>query len=291
MDFFSSLLEVRTEAMNILLREVLLKAYRTLAPVRMRNALSMELVLEKDLFPSLVDRPPGGRILVLAPHMDDEILGCGGTLRKHVLAGDRVTIAYVTDGRKGNASLNQRELLPSEREELEEKVAELRREEACRATAVLGIKDLRFLNHRDQEVEASRSTCAQIAQLVEEIRPETVYLPFLIDRHRDHLKTNEIFLGALALLQGRHIPEHCCAYEVWTPLYPNCLVDVSEVIELKKRALAEFKSQMEAIDFSRSIVALHAYRSMTHLRGRGYAEAFYLTTPLAYQTLFRKVRF
>ena len=51
-----------------------------------------------------VCEPANGRIVVLAPHMDDETLGCGGTIARHVRAGAQVTVIFLTDGRRGGPS-------------------------------------------------------------------------------------------------------------------------------------------------------------------------------------------
>lgn len=237
---------------------------------------------EARIVPPPLDRPPGARVLVLAPHMDDETLGCGGSLHRHVLAGERVTVAYMTDGRKGDPALNARDMPADERERLENALAAARREEACRSAEVLGLHDLRFLSNRDQELRLTPRTRQQVRDLLEELRPDLVYLPFPTDHHPDHRATNRIFLAALAAAQ-RVAPPMCCGFEVWAPIQPNCLVDISSVAEVKQRALAQFSSQMKTIDFARCIMGLHAYRTITHLQGRGFAEAFVLLPAAQYR--------
>jgi len=239
---------------------------------------------ETQLVPPPLDRPPGSRILVLAPHMDDEALGCGGSLHRHVLAGESVTVAYLTDGRKGDPALNVLELPADECERREERLVAVRCDEARRSAAVLGVRDLRFLGNRDQELVVSPKTRRQVRELLEEVRPDLVYLPFPTDHHPDHRATNRIFLSALAATRGLD-PPMCCGFEVWTPIVPNCLVDITGVIDVKRRALDQFASQMSSIDFGRCILGLHAYRSMIHLRGRGYAEAFVLLPADEYRRL------
>lgn len=243
---------------------------------------------ETEIVPPPLDRPPGTRVLVLAPHMDDETLGCGGSLRRHVAAGESVTIAYMTDGRKGDPALNARRLPPDERERLEDALAAVRREEATHAAAMLGVRDLRFLDNRDQELRVTPHTRRQVRELLEEIHPDLVYLPFPTDHHPDHRATNRIFLAALAVCRATEAPL-CCGYEVWAPLAPNCLVDITSVADLKERALAQFRSQMTTIDFSRCIMGLHAYRSIVHLHGRGFAEAFVLLPAAAYRRAAARV--
>ncbi len=237
---------------------------------------------EARIAPPPMDRPPGARILVLAPHMDDETLGCGGSLHRHVLAGEAVTVAYLTDGRKGDPALNARELPPPERERLEDELAAARRDEARRSAAILGVRDLRFLDNRDQELRVTPDTRRQVRELLEEVAPDLVYLPFPTDHHPDHQATNRIFLAALSAARGID-PPLCAGYEVWAPIAPNCLVDITSVAELKRQALAQFTSQMAVIDYGRCIMGLHAYRSITHLRGHGFAEAFVLLPVAAYR--------
>ncbi len=239
---------------------------------------------ETQRIPPPLDRPPGSRILVLAPHMDDEALGCGGSLHRHVLAGESVTVAYLTDGRKGDPVLNGRDLQPDERERLEDRLVAERTDEARRSAAILGVRDLRFLGNRDQELVVSPQTRRQVAGLLRELGPDLVYLPFPTDRHPDHRTTNRIFLSALNATRDLD-PPLCCGFEVWTPIEPNCLVDITSVIDIKRRALAQFASQMTSIDFGRCILGLHAYRSMIHLRGHGYAEAFVLVPADEYRRL------
>jgi LmbE family N-acetylglucosaminyl deacetylase len=214
--------------------------------------------------------------------MDDETLGCGGSLHRHMLAGESVTIAFMTDGRKGDPGLNAQSLPPAERERREDELAAIRRAEARQAAALLGVRDLRFLDNRDQELSLNPATRRQLRELMEDVAPDLVYLPFPTDHHPDHRATNRIFLAALAACRGVD-PPMCCGYEVWAPLQPNCVVDITSVADTKQRALAQFRSQMAIIDYSRCIMGLHAYRSMVHLHGRGFAEAFVLLPASEYR--------
>ena len=89
--------------------------------------------------PVVLAAPPRGRVLVVAPHPDDEALGCGGALIQHRKQGDRVKVVFVTDGAAGGklghyAGLNYREL---------------RRDEARRAGAILGVDELVFWEYPD----------------------------------------------------------------------------------------------------------------------------------------------
>ena len=57
-------------------------------------------------WPTIVKKPKGKNILVLAPHMDDEIIGCGGVICKHIQSDDRVAVVYFTCGDKGNKNFS-----------------------------------------------------------------------------------------------------------------------------------------------------------------------------------------
>jgi len=93
--------------MKRLFKNLLLSAWRTLLPKRARNSLRLWLMLDvPDLSPRLIEQFNAGPVLVLAPHMDDEIIGPGGTILRHVQANVPVTFVYVTDGMTGGPPTN-----------------------------------------------------------------------------------------------------------------------------------------------------------------------------------------
>jgi hypothetical protein len=78
--------------------------YRRLLHPSARNSLQLTLMLaEHDRAPEPITDFTASRVLVLAPHMDDEVIRCGGVVARHVAAGAQVAVAYMTDGR-GSAS-------------------------------------------------------------------------------------------------------------------------------------------------------------------------------------------
>lgn len=233
--------------------------------------------------------PPGRRILVLAPHMDDEVLGCGGTLRKHALAGASITVAYLTDGRRGDPTLNEARLPAAEKRAREDRLVARRKEEARRAAAILGIRDLVFLDRPDGALTTNEELRGSIRELLRSGGPDLVYLPFLTDRHRDHWEANRALMEAARGGAGRAPEFRCCGYEIWSPLVANCLVDISEVVEDKRRAIAQFESQLEHADYLGGILHLNAYRALAHLRGKGHAEAFFLAPFRDYERLYREM--
>jgi N-acetylglucosamine malate deacetylase 1 len=222
--------------------------------------------------------PEAGRVLVLAPHMDDEILGCGGALALHADAGATVSVVYLTDGRYGAA--------PGAVEQ--SALADRRRSEAVSATQRLGVRELAFIDGLGNRLETDVAAATRLRELLRKAAPEVVYLPFALERHPDHRATADVLAAAVA---GGGFDFECRAYEVWTPLVPNRVVDIDLSVERKRAALRCYGSQLEHTDFLHAVIALNGYRSSIVPGGRcRYAEAFH-SAPLAqYLELHRRVR-
>jgi LmbE family N-acetylglucosaminyl deacetylase len=85
--------------------------------------------------------------------------------------------------------------------------------------------------------------------------------------------TNKIFYRAVSKLKHSF---QCCGYEIWTPLMPDIIVDITEFMGRKQQALLAHQTQLEHADYLRAMLGLNAYRSVQYLEGRRYAEAFLL---------------
>jgi len=250
--------------------------YRRLLPVPAQNAVRVWLMLDKaDAHPEPIESFAEERVLVLAPHPDDEVIGCGGTIRKHVLAGSRVTVAFMTDGRAGSLALCRNA----------EELAVMRKKEAQAAAAVLGVHELVFLDGPDGALNDTPPMIQKTKGLLLAVRPALLYLPSMMDLLHDHWATNRIVAGALetgaALL--------CRQYEVWTPLPANRVADITDTCDAKRNALREYASQLVETDYLRAAEALNAYRAIHSQRGRGLAEAFRECTNGEFLALYRRV--
>jgi N-acetylglucosamine malate deacetylase 1 len=235
---------------------------------------------------ALTWEPGGERALVLAPHMDDETIGCGGAIAHHVKAGGIVHVAFLTDGRYGNSRL--RKLNGAARQAEEQRTVTLRKEEARRALDKLGVHSVTFFDVEDGHLQDDPAVIARLRELLQQQQPELVYVPCFLEMHPDHYAASNILVEAT---RGTTLRFQCLAYEVWTPLFPNCLVRIDEVIELKKSALAEYRSQLADADYLHTALALHAYRSAGFADHYGrYAEA-YSSMPLEdYRAMFDAYR-
>jgi N-acetylglucosamine malate deacetylase 1 len=217
------------------------------------------------------------RVLVVAPHADDESLGAGGTIARHAREGDEVTVAVMTGPGGG-----RHPVLPNE-------VWDTVRGEAEQAAAVLGVKDLVFRELPavlvpDLPVWEVNSVAAEV---LEHAAPQILYVPFPLDLHRDH---REIFYAFSVAWRpttelGRGI-RSIYAYETvsethWNPAYleasftPNTYVDISGDLDVKLDALRCYRSQMLPFPHPRSLAAIeHQARWRGAQAGMEAAEAF-----------------
>lgn len=256
-----------------------------LLPTQARRFLELgTLALQAPSPPALIRPPAAGSVLVLAPHPDDEAAGCGGSLCLHAGAGATITVAYLTDGRLGLRGLWDGSIPAAERPRVQAELVARRRAEAEAAAELLGVANLVFLEAPDGALGATPGLVDQLAALVRRIRPEILYAPFPADRQADHVAAARL----LARVVGAGgVDGEIFAYEVWSPLYPNCMVEITAVAERKREALRRFASQVAENDYPHSILGLNAYRAMFHLQSRGYAEAFHRSSPAGYRRLCR----
>ena len=229
--------------------------------------------------------PGGGKVVVLAPHMDDETLGCGGTIARHVQAGAEVTVIFLTDGRHGGASCAG--MTESERDRRQEEIIDIRKQEAQCAGRILGVRSLLFLDARDGRLGVDKRVPDLLRDFLEREQPHCVYLPSFLEQHPDHRASNSALLAAVA---GTVLEFECRGYEVWTPLFPNCVVNIDVTVEVKKRALACYQSQLIQMDYLHAAIGLNAHRSLA-LGGKAgrFAEAFHALPLADYMQLYRAV--
>jgi LmbE family N-acetylglucosaminyl deacetylase len=200
-------------------------------------------------------------ILVLAPHPDDETIGCGGTLCLHEQRGDRVIVAYLTSGELGLKKLPCR------------KAWAVREKEARAAAKILGVAKVYFLRQPDWMLQDHLAVAAEVLRPVLQLeKPQVIYLPHESDAHPDHRASLHILRLALRPLNG--VRPELRAYEVWTPLPAHDrLEDISRVMPRKLRALRAHASQLDEFDYERAVRGLNAFRGELAARTR-YAEVF-----------------
>jgi len=255
-----------------------MRAWRMVAPKKARNSLRLWMMLDiPDFAPRLIEEFTDAPVIVLAPHMDDEVIGPGGTVVQHLKAKAKMTFVLMTDGRAGD---------PAARVSM----AETRKNETRRAAEMLGVNDVVFLDGPDGALDDTPEIVSALEKIIVQRGAAIIYAPGVTDHHRDHWATNRILRKTLDRLPEKVTKNLVIrGYEVWTPLPANRMSDISDVVEIKRQCIEAFASQTRLIDYARTILGLNQYRSMVHLCGRGYAEAFLETTVEEYRRLFDEI--
>jgi LmbE family N-acetylglucosaminyl deacetylase len=202
--------------------------------------------------------PSYRRVLVLAAHPDDESMGCAGTIALLAQSGARVDVVYASDGEATRGSGSAPDV-----------TAAARRSEAEQACRLLGAQPPRFLGSPDGRLaESVPELATAVRAVLAQLQPQVVLVPWFLDAHRDHQSLTEVLADA-----GLADDVEVWGFEVWTPLPPTRLVDVTTVVETKRAALALHVTAHQAFDIGVAM-GLSRWRSVHAQLGQGYAEAF-----------------
>ena len=218
-------------------------------------------------------------ILVIAPHADDEVLGMGGTIARYVREGKRVVVAVMTG--HGDAPH------PIWPPETWDKV----RAECRAAVQTLGVTELLFRELPAACLDAlpAHEINKVISELIAELGPEEIYVPFTHDLHKDHAAiTYGVTVAVRPYLQSAISVRRVLAYETLSethlaPPYlapafqPNVFVNITETIDTKLEAMRAYATQLQPDNLPRSLAALRALATLrgTHI-GVEAGEAFLL---------------
>jgi LmbE family N-acetylglucosaminyl deacetylase len=254
------------------------------------------MLQESEIVPYHLSPPLGERVLVLAPHPDDETLGCGGTLRLLIESGKTVKVVFLTSGDKGDPEHSLSRIQKDKKDEAETpfysrrgqgnvsdgshftEYASLREKESVKALKVLGVSDYQFLRFPDRELHTHFEDVFEcVRAITSDYLPDTVYGPSIIELNPDHRATAEVSFRmqreAIADSNGGK-KLRLVFYEVSTPFRPNMLTDITSAFGKKKKAMKAYKSQLRLINFIDYITALNTVRALT-VKAR-FVEAFWL---------------
>ena len=211
-------------------------------------------------------------ILVIAPHMDDEVLGCGGTIARHVANGDNLFVCFVAY-RIYNHQFNK------EKNEIE-------KQHTLKAKVVLGYKEAVFFELKDERLDASvQDIIILLEKYVDKVRPNIVYVPFMGDNNQDH---RAVFDAARVVLRPLATPFINSVYMYEIPsvteqsppllesiFLPNRYVNITEYIDKKIKAYKCYETEKRDYPHPRSEEALRflAKKRGTEI-GFEYVEAF-----------------
>jgi len=217
------------------------------------------------------------RVMVVVAHPDDAEFGCGGSVAKWVKKGKEVTYVILTNGDKGSG----------DRSMTSERLAKIREEEQLNAARTLGVERVRFLGYPDGELEDTREVRRAVTAEIRRWRPERLVIqnPFrtlnLYASHRDHRIAGGVALDCVYPLARDHLsfPELLAqglephkvreVYLMWWE-NPEVVVDITDTMDLKLKALACHASQMD--DFA-AVEARVRERAAEAGKPKGFAYA------------------
>jgi LmbE family N-acetylglucosaminyl deacetylase len=215
------------------------------------------------------------KVLVVAPHPDDETLGCGGTLLKHINSGDKIYWMVVTN-------------IQSENGWSEEEVQK-RQKEINQVSAMYGFEKIFKLDFPTTMLDTIpySDLISKISAVIQEIKPSIVYIPNHSDVHTDHQVTFKATISCCKNFRAPFIRKilmyECLSETEFAPalrenaFIPNVFVDISEFLNRKLEIMKIYDSEVMDPPFPRSIetvISLAKYRGSRI--GEKYAEAFTL---------------
>ena len=219
---------------------------------------------DRSPLPEALDAPEHGRVLLLAPHADDDVIGAGGTASLHALQGDPVHVIVTYDGVMGDP---EGKVDPKQ-------LRDVRRREAQEGGALLGLESYEFWGYPEGHSPAPkeiRMAVDVLAGRISELAPDIVYAPWIGEYHLDHHILSRVTRAALEVcgFQGT-----AWGWEVWSPLVPTRIVDVTKVYPMKVQALKKHVSQIAYGDIVHYALGLNAHRSCYLPKGAHFGEAF-----------------
>lgn len=173
----------------------------------------------------------GEKTLILAPHADDEVLGCGGLIRRAVSLGKEVYVIILTDGSASHGECDA---------EAEHQIADARRELACSAARKLNIHSPFFLDFPDGKMNKTHPDVEKLHELIKNIQPQQVFIPSHLGGWNDHVVVESLIRPLYNIIP--QVYEYCVwfwYYFTWRINWKN-----ARVVRMNKQERKEKKQLM-----------------------------------------------
>nr|WP_202454084.1 PIG-L deacetylase family protein [Streptomyces sp. SID4913] len=212
----------------------------------------------------------GVRVVAIAPHPDDELIGAGGSLIAHARDGADITTVHVVE--RDRSTLD---------DELDDAAFQA---EVDQANKLLGVTRCVQLFRRSRDLSLSRDLRLALVEVLRTHRPDIVYLPHADEADQEHELVHRLAMDALWMAGSKFFgeagpvpappPSLILGYEVWTPMRRFSYVqDIGDVLDQKVEAMRAYTSQLRHARWDSAIRGLSAYRGAVALGG-GSAEVF-----------------
>ena len=190
------------------------------------------------------------KLLVVAPHPDDESIGCGGVL---CTFNNHCDVMLVTDGVTD---------LPENKQLANKRIMEFQS-----AMKICGIDQSFFLHIPEKQIPNHLERFLSIDYSVYKY----IFVPNKYEYHQDHTDT---YASIKKAVKKKHVKTNIIEYEVWTTIrFPNIYFDISSVTDKKAEAINQHESQTAGLDYVKLIMGLNTYRGLS--KEYEYAEAYY----------------
>lgn len=214
-----------------------------------------KLILESELLPyEALDLIPARKVLVIAPHPDDEIFGCGGAVALHRQAGVSVLVVILTGG----------EIFGNPGDRLQE---------SLEAARWVGSPAIDSWGQPDRGLACTEALVERMVKCIEDFEADLIYAPSPWEIHPDHRQATWLVIESIQRVAH---DVRLAFYEIGAPLRPNVLLNITPVKSAKEKAMQAFSSQQALQDFSGQIQALNKYRTYTLPNSVEAVEAYWL---------------
>ena len=191
-------------------------------------------IFDRSWEPQALTIPVGKKIVLIAPHADDESIGAGGFLWAHRNISE-LHIVLLTQGDKGG----NLDGCSSENKDYRMQLAQKRHNEFMRTAEMIGAVTYHF-NYAEEEIPCTIEAAQRIREVMQKVKPDLVLIPWLFDNLPDHRRANILYAWGCADLELMVL-----AYEIWTMLDANAILDITDYIDGKMSMIKNYESQLQ----------------------------------------------
>lgn len=242
----------------------IIKDWLTLPDLKSCAEVLKTMRFTQNIKPVVLNCPTAKKILLIAPHPDDEILGAGGALIKAIAAGASVKVVYLTSGKSMDAAI-----IEQETQRVAEKIG----------------YSIEFFRYELNNIPVASDKIRKLANVILDYSPNIIFIPALFDDHDDHRRASQLLLECYRQF-GLAKKTMVWCYQVYSTLIPNVVVDITDEISLKLAALRLWSTQNRSRNWAHYIKGKNACNvRFLHTAQERYAETFFVLPITEYMDL------